>query len=74
MKRVVITGLGVVSPIGNDVPTFWHNLQTGVCGISAISSFDTKDMPVKIAAEIKDFCVVANLLWLLLPKQWKIVI
>ncbi|MBR0502469.1 MAG: beta-ketoacyl-ACP synthase II [Paludibacteraceae bacterium] len=57
MKRVVITGLGVVSPIGNDVPTFWHNLQTGVCGISAISSFDTKDMPVKIAAEIKDFCV-----------------
>ncbi len=57
MKRVVITGLGVVSPIGNDVPTFWHNLQTGVCGISAISSFDTTDMPVKIAAEIKDFCV-----------------
>ncbi len=57
MKRVVITGLGVVSPIGNDVPTFWHNLQTGVCGISAISSFDTTGMPVKIAAEIKDFCV-----------------
>ena len=57
MKRVVITGLGVVSPIGNDVPTFWHNLQTGVCGISAISSFDTTDMPVKIAAEIKDFCI-----------------
>ncbi len=55
MKRVVITGLGVVSPVGNDVATFWHNLQSGVCGIAPITLFDTTDMPVKIAAEVKNF-------------------
>jgi 3-oxoacyl-[acyl-carrier-protein] synthase II len=57
MRRVVITGLGVVSPIGNDVSTFWHNLQSGVCGINTITLYDTTDMPVKIAAEVKDFSV-----------------
>lgn len=55
MRRVVITGLGAVTPIGNDVPSFWHNLQSGVCGIAPITSYDTKDMPVKIAAEVNDF-------------------
>lgn len=55
MKRVVITGLGVVSPIGNDVPTFWDNIKAGKHGIAPITRFDTSDMGVKLAAEVKDF-------------------
>ncbi|MDD2622627.1 MAG: beta-ketoacyl-ACP synthase II [Bacteroidales bacterium] len=55
MKRVVITGLGVVSPVGNDVPTFWGNIKSGVCGISKISSFPIDDFVVQVAAEIKNF-------------------
>lgn len=54
-KRVVVTGCGIVSPIGNDVPTFWKNLIDGVCGIDYIKSFPTDDLPVKIAGEVKDF-------------------
>lgn len=55
LRRVVITGLGVVTPVGNDVETTWNNLINGVCGIAPIKSFDTIDLPVKIAAELKDF-------------------
>ncbi len=55
MKRVVITGIGAISPVGNDIPTFWNNLKNGVCGIDTIRSFSTEDLPVKIAAEVKDF-------------------
>ena len=55
MSRVVITGLGAITPIGNDVPTFWRNLVNGVSGIDYIKSFDPDDLPVKIAAEVKDF-------------------
>ncbi|MDR2085368.1 MAG: beta-ketoacyl-ACP synthase II [Bacteroidales bacterium] len=55
MKRVVITGMGVVSPIGNDVETFWNNLKNGVCGIDFIKSIPSEDLPVKIAAEVKNF-------------------
>ena len=55
MKRVVITGTGVVSPIGNDVQTYWKNLLDGVCGIDFIKSIPTDDLPVKIAGEVKDF-------------------
>ena len=54
-RRVVITGMGAVSPIGNDLPTIWKNLMEGSCGIAPIKSFDTTDLPVKIAAELKDF-------------------
>ena len=54
-RRVVVTGLGAVTPIGNDVDTFWHNLLGGVCGIDFIRSFPTDDLPVKIAGEVKDF-------------------
>lgn len=54
-RRVVITGMGAVSPIGNDLPTIWDNLMKGYCGIDFIKSFDTTDLPVKIAAELKDF-------------------
>lgn len=55
MKRVVITGLGVITPIGNDVNTFWNNLINGVNGIDFIKSFPTDDLSVKIAAEVKNF-------------------
>ena len=54
-KRVVITGLGVISSIGNDVPTFWDNLKNGVCGIKEIEAFPTDNLPVKIAGKIRDF-------------------
>ena len=54
-QRVVITGLGIISPIGNDVPTFWDNLKKGVCGIKTITEYDTSILPVHIAAKIKDF-------------------
>jgi 3-oxoacyl-[acyl-carrier-protein] synthase II len=52
--RVVITGMGAVTPIGNDVPTFWNNIKKGTCGIDFIKSFDTSDFKVKIAAEVKE--------------------
>lgn len=55
MKRVVITGMGIISPIGNDIDTYWNNLIQGVCGIDFITKFDTSDFKVKIAAEVKDF-------------------
>ncbi|MFA5324772.1 MAG: beta-ketoacyl-ACP synthase II [Bacteroidales bacterium] len=55
MRRVVITGMGVISPIGNDVTSFWKNLKKGVCGIDIITSFPTDNLPVKIAGEVKDF-------------------
>ena len=54
-KRVVVTGMGVVTPVGNDVSTYWNNLLNGVCGIDFIKSIPTDDLPVKIAGEVKDF-------------------
>jgi 3-oxoacyl-[acyl-carrier-protein] synthase II len=54
-KRVVITGRGVISPIGNDVKTTWENAKNGVNGIDFIKSYDTTDHDVKIAGEIKGF-------------------
>lgn len=59
MKRVVITGMGVLSPIGNNVETFWNNLKNGVSGIDYIKSIDTSNIEVKIAGEVKDFDAVA---------------
>ena len=55
MKRVAVTGLGVISPIGNDVPTFWNALCSGTCGIGPITKFDATDYPVKLAAEVRNF-------------------
>jgi 3-oxoacyl-[acyl-carrier-protein] synthase II len=52
--RVVITGMGAVTPIGNKIGTFWSNIKKGHCGIDFIQSFDTSDFKVKIAAEVKD--------------------
>lgn len=53
-KRVVVTGLGVVSPLGHDVDTFYDNLLEGKSGITAIEKWDTEDMPTKFAGEIKE--------------------
>lgn len=54
-RRVVITGLGAVTPIGNTVEEFWANVKAGTVGIGEITKFDTTDYKVKIAAEVKDF-------------------
>jgi len=54
-NRVVITGMGAITPLGNNVKTFWKNIKKGNCGIDFIKSFDTSEFKVKIAAEIKDF-------------------
>ena len=55
MKRVVVTGLGALTPIGNDVPTFWQALISGTNGIDNITRFDTTEYKVHLAAEIRDF-------------------
>jgi 3-oxoacyl-[acyl-carrier-protein] synthase II len=54
-RRAVITGLGAVTPIGNDHPTFWRNLIAGVSGAGPITHFDATGFDVRIAAEVKDF-------------------
>lgn len=53
--RVVVTGIGIVSPIGSGVDTFWEGIKAGKCGISHIESFDTTNFKVKCAGEIKDY-------------------
>lgn len=55
MRRVVVTGLGVITPIGLDVETYWNNLKEGVRGIAPITHFDTSEYTVKLAAEVKGF-------------------
>src|SRR5882672_12922736 len=54
-RRVVVTGLGVVSSLGHDVDTFWNQLLAGDCGIDKITSFDTTGFDTQIAAEVKNF-------------------
>ena len=55
MRRVVVTGLGAITPIGNDVNTFWENAKKGVCGIGPITKLDVTDYKSKLAGEVKDF-------------------
>ena len=55
MNRVYITGVGCITPLGNDVNTLWNNIKNGVCGIDFITKIDTTDLPVKVAAEVKNF-------------------
>ena len=55
MRRVAVTGLGAVTPLGNDVPTMWEAALEGRSGIDWIRSFDASEFPVRIAAEVKDF-------------------
>ncbi len=54
-RRVVITGMGAVTPLGNTVESYWENLKNGVCGIDHITRFDPTDFKVKIAGEVKNF-------------------
>ena len=55
MKRVVITGMGVISPVGNDVNTFWESLKAGKCGISRLEGFEEYNLPIHVAGRVKDF-------------------
>ncbi|WP_267238286.1 beta-ketoacyl synthase N-terminal-like domain-containing protein, partial [Paenibacillus polymyxa] len=54
-QRVVITGMGVITSLGQDLNTLWDNLMAGKSGISKIEAFDTSEYTTKIAASIKDF-------------------
>ena len=54
-RRVVVTGMGCVTPLGNDLPTTWRNLVDGKNGIGPITKFDTTDFKAKLAAEVRDF-------------------
>ena len=55
MCRVVVTGMGVISPVGNDIETFWGNLKNGVCGVDKINRFDASGLKVSLDAEVKEF-------------------
>ena len=55
MQRVVVTGLGVITPIGNGKDTFWQSLCSGKSGVTRLSYFDSTNFDCKIAAEVKDF-------------------
>lgn len=59
-RRVVITGVGVISPVGNNITDFWNNLVAGKCGIDTIKGYDVDSLPVKVAGQIKDFDPEAN--------------
>ena len=54
-RRVVVTGLGAITPIGKDVNSFWNAIKNGENGIDKITLFDTTDFKVKMAGEVKDF-------------------
>ena len=85
-NRVVITGIGALSPIGNDAETTWQNALKGVNGIDTITRIDTENYNVHLAGELKDFNVedfidkkkdvvwidLRNMQLLLLEKQYKI--
>ena len=55
MRKVAITGMGIVSPLGNDIASFWQALLDGVCGITPITRFDASDLKASLAAEVKEF-------------------
>ena len=59
MKRVVVTGLGAITPLGNTVSEFWNNIVAGKSGAAAITKFDTSKFKTNFAAEVKDFDVEA---------------
>jgi 3-oxoacyl-(acyl-carrier-protein) synthase len=60
-RRVVVTGLGAVTPLGNDVASYWDGLKNGRNGIDFITRFDTSDLKAKLAGELKDFQVKDHL-------------
>ena len=53
-RRAVVTGMGAITPIGNDVATYWSNLVGGVSGVGPITAFDASDADVRIAAEVNE--------------------
>ena len=53
--RVVITGMGVITPVGNNIDDFWRNLVDGYCGIDHIKGFDEYELPISVAGQVKDF-------------------
>src|SRR5205809_7681525 len=55
MRRVAVTGLGAVTPLGNTAPETWHAAVAGESGIDWIRAFDASEYPVRVAAEVKDF-------------------
>ena len=55
IRRVVVTGLGAVSPVGNDMPTTWERLVAGESGVAPITSYDASAFKVKVAAEVRSF-------------------
>lgn len=59
-RRVVITGLGTISPVGNTIADFWESLKTGKSGLNFIQGFDDVDLPVRIVAQVKDFDPIAG--------------
>ena len=67
-RRVVVTGVGVINPMGNDIETVWSAIQEGKSGVGFTTIFDASNFPTKISAEIKDWdiaSVVDN------PELWK---
>ena len=59
-QRVVITGLGVISPVGNNINDFWQSLSQGKCGIDHIKGFDDYELPISVAGQVKDFSPEEN--------------
>lgn len=59
-QRVVITGMGVISPVGNNIDTFWNNLVSGYCGIDYIKGYEEYNLPISVAGQVKDFDPEAN--------------
>lgn len=55
MFRVAVTGMGVITPVGNDIETFWNNAKNAVCGVGKINRFDASGLKVSLDAEVKDF-------------------
>ena len=59
-QRVVITGIGVISPVGNNINDFWQSLSQGKCGIDHIKGFDDYELPISVAGQVKDFSPEEN--------------
>ena len=66
-RRVVVTGLGAVNPIGNNVDDFWAGIREGKVGIGPITKFDTTDYKVKIAAELR--ILMQKIIWIREPQD-----
>ena len=70
-RRVVVTGLGAVTPIGNDVESFWNGVKEGKVGIGPITRFDTTGYKATLAAELKDF-VAKDRMTREQPEEWSL--